>query len=46
MDVGMPMLSMHSIRGICGSRDPQIGVEFFETFLRNWEELRKDMDFS
>jgi len=46
MDVGMPMLSMHSIRGICGSKDPGIGVAFFETFLKSWEELRPDLNFS
>jgi len=45
IDVGMPMLSMHSIRGITGSQDPLIGVEYFEEFLRSWQGMRQDVGF-
>lgn len=45
IDVGMPMLSMHSIRGITGSMEPLIGVEYFEAFLRSWEEMRQEVGF-
>lgn len=45
MDVGTPMLSMHSIRGITGSEDVRISVEFFEGFLRKYQSVREDFDW-
>lgn len=38
-DVGIPVLSMHSIRGITGSKDPGLGVQYFESFLQEWASL-------
>ncbi|WZH46163.1 aminopeptidase I zinc metalloprotease-domain-containing protein [Fusarium acuminatum] len=38
-DVGLPQLSMHSIRATTGSLDPGLGVKFFKSFLDNWEKI-------
>lgn len=38
-DVGLPQLSMHSIRATTGSKDPGLGVKFFKSFLDNWEKI-------
>ncbi len=45
MDVRMPMLSMHSIRGLTGSKEPLIGVQFFSGFYGRYEELREEVLF-
>ena len=34
IDVGIPQLSMHSVRAVTGCRDPDLGVQFFEGFLK------------
>jgi aminopeptidase I len=39
VDVGIPQLSMHSIRAITGVEDPGLGVKFFEGFLKEWSNL-------
>lgn len=36
-DLGLPQLSMHSIRATTGSLDPGLGVKFFRGFLEGWE---------
>ncbi|KAJ4255450.1 vacuolar aminopeptidase 1 [Fusarium torreyae] len=38
-DVGLPQLSMHSIRATTGSLDPGLGVKFFKSFLDNWQKI-------
>lgn len=38
-DVGLPQLSMHSIRATTGSLDPGLGVKFFKGFFDNWEKI-------
>ncbi|KZS87347.1 putative vacuolar aspartyl aminopeptidase Lap4, partial [Sistotremastrum niveocremeum HHB9708] len=45
IDVGIPQLSMHSIRGITGSADPGIGVKFFQGFFEHYEHLREKIEF-
>ena len=36
-DLGLPQLSMHSVRATTGSLDPGLGVRFFKGFLEGWE---------
>lgn len=36
-DLGLPQLSMHSVRATTGSLDPGLGVRFFRGFLEGWE---------
>ncbi|KAH7633761.1 hypothetical protein SMAC4_04402 [Sordaria macrospora] len=38
-DVGIPQLSMHSIRATTGSLDPGLGVKFYKGFLDEWEKV-------
>ncbi|KAK4458352.1 putative vacuolar aminopeptidase [Cladorrhinum samala] len=38
-DVGIPQLSMHSIRATTGSLDPGLGLKFYKGFLDNWEKV-------
>jgi aminopeptidase I len=44
IDVGIPQLSMHSIRAITGNKDPGLGVKFFEGFLREWGNVRRTVE--
>jgi aminopeptidase I len=37
IDVGIPQLSMHSVRATTGSKDPGLGVALFEGFYRYFE---------
>ncbi|KAK9364915.1 peptidase M18 [Lipomyces kononenkoae] len=39
IDVGIPQLSMHSIRACTGSRDIPLGLKIFKAFYENWEEV-------
>jgi aminopeptidase I len=39
IDVGIPQLSMHSIRATTGSKDVWLGVRFFKAFFEQWEEV-------
>ncbi|KAK4219180.1 vacuolar aminopeptidase 1 [Rhypophila decipiens] len=41
-DVGIPQLSMHSIRATTGSLDPGLGVKFYKGFLDHWEEVDRE----
>lgn len=38
-DVGIPQLSMHSVRATTGSLDPGLGLKFYKGFLDHWEEV-------
>ncbi|KAK4147227.1 peptidase M18 [Dichotomopilus funicola] len=38
-DVGIPQLSMHSIRATTGSLDPGLGLKFYKGFLDHWDEV-------
>lgn len=39
IDVGLPELSMHSIRSATGTRDPGLGVQIFAAFYQYYEEV-------
>ncbi|BFZ61096.1 hypothetical protein YB2330_002154 [Saitoella coloradoensis] len=41
VDMGLPQLSMHSIRATTGAEDVGLGVVFFEGFFREYEEVGK-----
>lgn len=38
IDLGIPQLSMHSIRATLGSKDIGLGVKFFNGFFANWRK--------
>ncbi|ORY83266.1 aminopeptidase I [Protomyces lactucae-debilis] len=39
IDIGIPQLAMHSIRATTGSKDPGLGVKYFEGFFRHFEHV-------
>ncbi|RKP31150.1 vacuolar aminopeptidase [Metschnikowia bicuspidata] len=39
IDLGIPQLSMHSIRAALGARDIGLGVKFFNGFFANWRKI-------
>lgn len=39
IDLGIPQLSMHSIRATTGSKDVGLGVKFFRGFFENWRSV-------
>lgn len=39
IDLGIPQLSMHSIRATTGSRDVGLGIKFFRGFFKNWRPI-------
>ena len=39
IDLGIPQLSMHSIRATLGSKDIGLGIKFFYGFFKNWRCL-------
>ncbi|KAK6459860.1 peptidase M18 [Scheffersomyces coipomensis] len=41
IDVGLPILSMHSIRSIMGYKDVGIGIRFFKEVFNHWQESVK-----
>ncbi|KAK3308775.1 peptidase M18 [Chaetomium strumarium] len=41
-DVGIPQLSMHSIRATTGSLDPGLGIKFYKGFLDHWETVDRE----
>jgi aspartyl aminopeptidase len=43
IDVGNPMLSMHSIREMAGSRDVQSAIDLFLSFFEWFNELDKEL---
>ncbi|KAF7868436.1 hypothetical protein EAF04_004968 [Stromatinia cepivora] len=44
IDVGVPQLSMHSIRATTGSKDPGLGVKMIEGVFAGWEDV--DAEFA
>lgn len=42
IDVGIPQLSMHSIRATTGALDPGLGVKAFEGFLNHFESVDRE----
>ncbi|KAF2220617.1 aspartyl aminopeptidase [Elsinoe ampelina] len=44
IDVGIPQLSMHSIRATTGSLDPGLGVKAFQGFLDHFESVDKEFE--
>lgn len=36
IDIGLPIMSMHSVRAMCGSQELDIGVGFFNAFFNDW----------
>ena len=43
VDVGNPMLSMHSIREMAGSRDVQSAIDLFTSFFEGFSDLDKEL---
>ncbi|KAI5956607.1 LAP4 [Candida jiufengensis] len=43
IDVGLPILSMHSIRSMMGYKDVGIGVRFFKEVFLRWDEIIDDV---
>jgi len=41
-DVGIPQLSMHSIRATTGSLDPGLGIKFYKGFLDHWDAVDRE----
>lgn len=46
IDVGLPQLSMHSIRAAAGYKEPGIGVETFRAFFSDWRLQLDLIDYS
>lgn len=44
VDVGLPQLSMHSIRAMCGYKEAGLGIKAFEAFFRDWREENRRID--
>jgi aminopeptidase I len=44
VDVGIPILSMHSIRSICGYKDIAFGAKFYQTTFDHWSTVIKKME--
>jgi len=42
VDVGLPQLSMHSIRAATGVKDPGLGVQIFTGFYQDFEQVDKE----
>lgn len=42
IDLGIPQLSMHSIRATLGARDVGLGTKFFNGFFTNWNATYKN----
>lgn len=41
IDLGIPQLSMHSIRAAIGAKDVGLGVKYFNGFFKYWQEVNK-----
>nr|AJD23159.1 aspartyl aminopeptidase [Onygena corvina] len=44
IDVGIPQLSMHSIRATTGSLDPGLGVQMFKGFFDHYQDVDRDFE--
>lgn len=45
IDVGLPQLSMHSIRAMCGFKEVGLGVNIFKSFFRHWRQSYNEIDY-
>lgn len=45
IDVGLPILSMHSVRGIMGAKDVGLGVKFFGLVFRHWRDVPSEIEY-
>ncbi len=43
IDIGVPMLGMHSIRETCGVLDTVHYYELFKTFFEHYESINHDL---
>lgn len=43
IDVGMPQLSMHSVREMCGTKDVDICYRHFKAFYKSFTELDEQL---
>lgn len=43
VDIGLGILSMHSIREQCGAKDPQNLIDLFTSFFEGFAELDKEL---
>lgn len=46
IDVGLPQLAMHSIRGTTGYKEAGLGVEIFNAFHKDWRKVYDNIDYS
>jgi aspartyl aminopeptidase len=44
VDVGMPQLSMHSVREVMGVADLTHGLNFFQSFFKNFKEIDDNLE--
>ncbi|CUM53871.1 unnamed protein product [Debaryomyces fabryi] len=45
IDVGLPQLSMHSIRAMCGFKEVGLGVNIFKSFFKHWRNSYNEIDY-
>ena len=45
IDVGLPQLSMHSIRAMCGFKEVGLGVNIFKSFFKHWRKSYDEIDY-
>ena len=45
IDVGIPQLSMHSVRASTGALDPGLGVKLFHGVFKHFEQMSAEFDF-
>lgn len=45
IDVGLPQLSMHSIRATCGFKEVGLGVNIFKSFFKHWRKSYDEIDY-
>lgn len=45
IDVGLPQLSMHSIRAMCGFKEIGLGVNIFKSFFKHWRNSYNEIDY-
>lgn len=45
IDVGLPQLSMHSIRATAGFKEPGLGIETFLAFFRLWRRVLDTIEY-
>ena len=45
VDVGLPQLSMHSIRETMGTKDVKYGIDFVREFMENYGKVEETSGF-